>query len=173
MNEISVAVLHERLVYNPETGVLYWRCRPVLDHKTRRWNAQHAGNAAGNTQVDGYIRLAIDRVKFPAHRVVWAMVTGSWPSVVIDHINGNTSDNRFCNLREATVAQNCWNQKISTANISGFKGVEFHSRTGRWRARIAANGQRLFLGYFDSPELASRAYIAAASSIHGEFARAA
>lgn len=173
MNKISVAALNERLDYNPETGVLRWRLRPPLDNQTKRWNGQHAGNIAGNTQDDGYIRLAIDRVKFPAHRVVWAMVTGSWPNGVIDHINGNTSDNRFCNLRDATISQNTWNQKIFETNVSGFKGVEFHPRTGRWRARIAANGKRLFLGYFDSAELASSAYIAAADRLHGEFARAA
>lgn len=172
--EVDIALLNERLVYNPGNGLLHWKERkPVLDLETMRWNAQYAGQEAGNKQDDGYIRLGFDGVKLAAHRVIWAMAIGAWPKIVIDHINGDTSDNRFCNLREASISQNTWNQRTFKTNTSGYKGVSFFRRTGRWKACISANGKREFLGYFDTAELASAAYSEAANRLHGEFARAA
>ena len=86
-----------------------------------------------------------------------------------DHRNGNGLDNQRHNLRPATNAQNVMNKGARPDNTSGFKGVtrEAHG----WRAVIKANGARRHLGYFSTPELAARAYDAAAVEMHGEFAR--
>jgi hypothetical protein len=91
----------------------------------------------------------------------------------IDHANGNGLDNRRSNLRPFTGAQNHWNSGISRTNWSGHKGVGWNKAEGKWRARIQANGKRLFLGYFDTAEDAGHAYDAAARELHGEFARTA
>src|SRR5712664_378293 len=86
-----------------------------------------------------------------------------------DHKNGNTLDNRKNNLRKCSNHQNTWNVGPPKNNTSGFKGVSFRRDIG-WYARIRVNGERIWLGYFDSAEVAARAYDAAAKSYHGEFA---
>jgi hypothetical protein len=91
---------------------------------------------------------------------------------IIDHINGNGLDNRRANLRLATAAQNRWNARASRRGGWGglYRGVTRLGAT-RWKASIAANGQREDLGCFATAELAARAYDAGARRLHGEFAR--
>jgi hypothetical protein len=88
-----------------------------------------------------------------------------------DHINGDGFDNRRANLREASHQQNCWNVTLRGLNTSGYKGVDFHKGTGKWRARIRTAEGRLALGYYYSPITAAQVYDAAARDLHGEFAR--
>ena len=89
---------------------------------------------------------------------------------IIDHINGNPLDNRRCNLRFSTKAQNCRNAKVRVDNSSGYKGVCKHKSDGKWYAAISAGGVRTHLGSFPTPELAYEAYCKAALELHGEFA---
>lgn len=77
----------------------------------------------------------------------------------IDHINGNSLDNRRCNLRLATRAQNNANRPRVGG---GYKGVSLDRKTGKWLAFI-------YLGMFDSAEAAAAAYDKQAESLHGEF----
>lgn len=89
----------------------------------------------------------------------------------VDHINGNGLDNRRCNLRLANHSENVRNTGLNKTNRSGFKGVHWDSREGKWRAQINANGAFRHIGYFDTPEEASEAYRKVASEMYGEFAR--
>lgn len=85
-----------------------------------------------------------------------------------DHINRNKLDNRRCNLRPATDSQNSCNQGIQKNNTSGYKGV--HWSYGKWRAVIGVNGKKIYLGSYNDPKEAARAYNKAALKYHGEFA---
>jgi hypothetical protein len=88
-----------------------------------------------------------------------------------DHRNGNTLDNRRSNLRTAGPMRNAWNRRGRQGAQAGFKGVnQAGTKTSRWQARIMRDGKRIFLGNFDRPEEAARAYDAAARSLFGEFA---
>lgn len=89
----------------------------------------------------------------------------------VDHINGDTLDNRRSNLRLATNAQNVMNSGVRADNHSGFKGVS-RSRSG-WVARVTLSGKTTYLGWFKTPEEAHAAYSASAKVMHGEFARTA
>lgn len=91
----------------------------------------------------------------------------------IDHVSGETLDNRRSNLRFATHAQNLRNQGLSRNNTSGYKGVNWHRKTKKWIARITLNRKSIHLGYYDTPELGHAAYTLAAEKYHGEFARTA
>lgn len=152
----------KRLVrYEPDTGRFY----SLYSHK-----GLPAGREVGSVD-DEYIRISVMGKLYKGHRLAWFYMTGSWPSCDIDHINGIKSDNRFCNLREASRGQNMMNIGVKRHNTSGYKGVSFYSKTGKWKAQIQSNGRKIGLGYFDDIKEAAEAYIFAALDLHGEYAR--
>ena len=89
----------------------------------------------------------------------------------VDHINGDPTDNRRCNLRFATRTQNNQNMRLRSDNSTGYKGVCCHKKTGKYLAYINANGKRIHLGSFTNPEEAAEAYDKAAIYYFGEFAK--
>lgn len=101
------------------------------------------------------------------HRLIVGAVKGE----IVDHVNGNTLDNRRENLRKCSKSQNAQNSKRHRDGVSGFKGVSFHRRSKTWRARIRNDGREVCLGYFHSPVDAARAYDRAAFEMFGEFAK--
>jgi len=94
-------------------------------------------------------------------------------SMHVDHINGDGLDNRRENLRVCTNAQNRLNSRRYRNNTSGAKGVSWCKKTGKWYARIAVDGRRVFLGFFPTINEASDAYAKASSAMHGAFGRVA
>lgn len=161
MTDISLAYLKEVLHYDPETGVFTW-LRPTS-------NRVKAGEVAGGISVLGYRYIAVRKHRMLAHRLAWRFVHGEWPLRNIDHKNGDPSDNRIANLREADQSENCANNRGHRDSATGLKGVS--KKRSRWEARLSRRGTVYRLGVFDSPDDAHAAYIAAAKSINGEFAR--
>jgi hypothetical protein len=159
----SLDRLNELLAYDPDAGLFTWKV-------WRRWSAP-VGGVAGNKVKKGYIKISIDGVDYSAHRIAWKMFYGSEPVEQVDHINGDKSDNRICNLRAASNAQNQANVAISQNNTCGFKGVSFHKHSGKWQARIGVNYKRIHIGKFNTPEEAHEAYKKAAKEYFGEYAR--
>jgi hypothetical protein len=88
----------------------------------------------------------------------------------VDHRDHDTLDNTRANLRLATAVENSRNQRRSRNNRSGFKGVSFHKRAGKWHAQITTAGKRRHLGYFAAAETAAFAYNLAAVQHFGDFA---
>ena len=93
------------------------------------------------------------------------------PESVVDHIDGNWLDCRRQNLRICTNAENSRNAPRKKTNTTGFKGVSYASKRGKYRASIYINGKYKHLGYFDTPEAASSVYKEAAKKLFGEFYR--
>ena len=91
----------------------------------------------------------------------------------VDHINGDTLDNRRSNLRLCTPQQNMWNRRVMHNTQTGFKGVARNKRSklNPWKARIRVSGKLVHLGCFPTPEEAHEAYKQAAIKYFGEFAR--
>lgn len=90
---------------------------------------------------------------------------------IVDHINGNGLDNRRINLRAATQSQNLRNRRGATArSTSGFLGVFWDRRAGKWRAEVKMAGRSRHVGLFDDPVEAARRRDAVALEAHGEFA---
>jgi hypothetical protein len=90
----------------------------------------------------------------------------------VDHINGNTLDNRRQNLRLCTNSQNQANRRVITAR-SGYKGVYFNATavpSRPWMAKLSVTGQQKTVGYFATPEAAAAAYDAELEKHFGEFA---
>lgn len=88
-----------------------------------------------------------------------------------DHINGNRMDNRRSELRLATPTQNTWNSRKSKANTTGYKGVWYDKRWGKYRAQIYHHRKKIDLGAYDTPEEAYEKYCEANKSLRGEFSR--
>lgn len=158
--------LHVFLRYDEATGHLYWR-QVAAQHfgsgahssqrRARMWNARNAGRRAFETISRGYYRGRFGEHKILAHRVVWAMVHGAWPENFIDHVSGDTLDNRIENLRDVVKSQNARNQRLADRNNSGALGVSWIVRDQKWRAKMSIFGRTIALGDYDSFEDAVRA----------------
>ncbi len=149
--------LRELLLYDPTAGLFHWR--------VKRGRGVQAGTLAGTFRKDGYRLIRVDGNYHLAHRLAWLYVHGSWPARDLDHRNEDPGDNRLSNLREDVDGLNQQNRSRPQRNSrSGFLGVDEHQ--GRWRSSIRADGRNRFLGYFDTPEEAAEAYLAAKSVLH-------
>lgn len=177
----STEELHALLLYDPETGFLTWKPRPVSMfsgiHARRAcaiWNARFAGKPAlihANDQ--GYLQGRINGVLYRAHRIAWKMFYGAEPDD-LDHIDGDTRRNAISNLRSVCHSDNMRNIKLRADSTSGVTGV---CRCGdRWRAYISDNGRTIHLGVFPSIKEAAAARARASQSAgyhanHGRDAR--
>jgi hypothetical protein len=155
--------LKEKLHYDQDTGIFTW-----LINRTKNTKA---GDKAGYLMPDGYVRISFNGIKYKSHRLAWLYIYGLWPKDMIDHINGNPSDNRIKNLREATGYENQHNTKKPKTNKSGVKGISFHKASGKWQCSIRNNGIKIHLGYFDKFLDAEKVIIEARTKYHNNFAK--
>lgn len=168
-NRVAHVVIGPSIGYVPLTQGQYalvdaYDVPALAPHK---WMAQYQ-EAGGYYAVRYGRQIKGKRERISMHRALrWAP-----DNECVDHKNGNSLDNRLCNLRRATKAQNCQNSKTPRNNTSGFKGVTkltYASGIVRFTAQIKGT----YLGTFDTPEEAHAAYVAKATELFGEFARAA
>jgi hypothetical protein len=162
-SELTQERLHELLHYNLRAGTFRWRVR-------KRSN-QRAGDIAGFRTRSDYWRIRVDGRYYRAHQLAWLYMTGEWGRPLVDHRDGNPLNNRWGNLRVASHTNNAANRRRLQGKASGFKGVSFDRRSGKWFAQIAKDGRRYWLGYFKTPQEAHRAYATAARLLFGKFAR--
>jgi len=160
VTDLTLELLREYLHYNPDTGIFTWL-------KNRRRGVK-AGDVAGSLMVDGYWVICLFDRRYKAHRLAFLDQTGNLPVHMVDHINGNKSDNRFSNLRQATNAQNKRNVSKRKDNTSGFKGVVVN-KYGKYIAQCASGGRMAYLGSFGTAEAASLRYKEYTKQLHGEF----
>lgn len=141
------------LRYDAESGKLFWLPRKGEKSFNTRYAEREAITAdSGN----GYFVGSILGKKVYAHRVIFAMCNGYWPSI-IDHIDGNKANNRIENLRAVTKAENGQNCARSSLNRSGVTGVSLHKNLGKWQATITISGKSKYLGLFTTIDAAAAA----------------
>lgn len=154
------------LDYNPNTGVMIWvNVSPY--HKEK--NGREAGTLLPNNHRKFYHVISLGGRKHKRSRLAFAWMTGRWPAHQIDHINGDSTDDRWENLREATATQNAWNHR-KRAKTSGLPMGVRSNPSGRFSARIAVNKRMIQIGTFDTSEAAAEAYAAARRQYYGQFA---
>jgi len=149
----------------------------IASYKDGRIYWRHSGKEIGriwsykrNGSEKSYRTCWINGRAYYVHRLIFLINHGYLPSQ-IDHVNGDTLDNRICNLRAASNAQNQRNKGAMPKNKVGLKGVSYKKDMHLYRAQISANGKGYHLGYFSTPSKAHEAYKQAARRLHGEFAR--
>jgi hypothetical protein len=159
---LPLEIILSKLDYDPQTGFFTWK------KTTRRFKAGTRANAISDC---GYHVINLDGKRYQSHRLAWQIIYKTIPEHEIDHINGNKLDNRICNLRLATRAENQRNVKLRKDNTSGYKGVCLDKSKNKWKAQASIAGVLKHLGLFETPELAATAYKNFTKLNHGEFYR--
>ena len=158
---LTAGRLRKLLIYNPQTG--------VFRRKGAR-GGRRKGDIAGHDHSRTTRRvIAVDGHVYQAGRLAWLYMKGTWPNHLIHYVNGDASDIRWANLRQITMAQR---QALRpTQNKLGVKGV-WKTGHGKYVAAIRVDREKRYLGLFDTLEEASVAYVKAAKTAFGSFARA-
>lgn len=125
-----------------------------------RWHMTARGYAARNVSVGGVTSTIF------LHRVI----NNTPDTYITDHISGDKLDNRRSNLRTVVAAQNVQNMPPTRKNSSGYKGVSWHKRQGKYYAYIRVNKVLIHLGYYDTAEAAAKVYDIAAVKHYGKAA---
>lgn len=160
--ELTQETLKQILNYDSNSGCFTYKISPT--------NGIYVGDIAGCLHKStGYRRIIIKQVQYRMHRLAWLYVYGKFPEEYIDHINGDKSDNRICNLREATNQQNQLNRGKAKTNSTGFKCVSFSNNKLKYRVKFTFNKIRYNLGTFDYAKDANNAYENFVKNLHGEF----
>lgn len=87
----------------------------------------------------------------------------------VDHINGNTKDERRGNLRIVDRFQNMKNSHMRKNNRTGFKGVSVNKATGKYEVHICSDNRDTYLGLYATKEEAAEVYDNASRKLHGEY----
>lgn len=156
------AEMRRLLRYDNINGGFTW-----ADVKTPNQRAL-IGKPAGGNDGKGYKCLFLLGHRFKVHRLVWLWHYGVLPDTMLDHVNGERSDNRIENLRESTAAENTRNRIRRSGELA--VGVRM-TGWGKFNARIQLpDGVKVFLGTYDTHAEAAAAYAGAATILHGDFA---
>lgn len=149
--------LNKILDYNHVTGQLFWK---VLFPGREAGTKLHNGSG---------LKVALERLDFKAHRLCWILYYKRKPrkNMVIDHINGDPTDNRIRNLRQCTQKENSRNSNTPKNSTTGFKGVSKHG--SGFRAYITVNRKQIHLGMHKTAEGAYAAYVKGAQKHFGAF----
>ena len=141
-------------------GNLYW--------KKTNTNRVKVGSKAGSVKTkpltgEQYVQVRFKGKSYYIHRLIWAWHGYSLePNQEIDHIDGNSLNNRIENLRPTSRKQNSENRKGANKNSkSGEKGVCRHKKARKWKAQIQHNGKIIYLGYYENIDDAIASRIAA------------
>lgn len=165
--KLSAQRLREVLDFDEQSGAFTWKLR--LAHRIQIGDV--AGYLEKKPKKDSrtrYMHIGIDGELYPAHRLAWLYVHGTWPVGQIDHLNGDGADNRIANLRDCQPQVNCENRRRARADsATGLLGA-FKNSLGRpgFHSKIKLNGKQVVLGTFGTAEAAHEAFVAAKRQHH-------
>jgi len=159
MKTLNQQSLKELFYY--KEGYLYWNiCKQGVTK----------GSKAGSGQHRRYLQVMVNRKSYLIHRLIAIFHYGDFDGI-IDHVDGNTYNNKIENLRIVTHKENAWNAKKSIRNKTNVKGVSFIKDRQKYQATICIDGKNKNLGQFSSLEEAKEVVNKARSQLHGEYAR--
>ena len=155
---ITQKELKQLLHYEPETGVFTW----LQD----RSDKVKAGDVAGGKGT-AYKRICLNYKNYQAHRLAFLYMTGEWPQHMVDHIDGDPSNNKWSNLRQANAYQNARNKATQSNNKSGHVGIWKPKGRDHWVVQVRGK----HVASCATMEEAKTAYHQAAKDQFGEFYR--
>lgn len=130
------------LEYSPDTGLFFW--------KVSKSGHKGIGSNAGNMAKCGYWVITIDGKEYKRSRLAFLYMEGYFPEHEVDHINRDSLDDRWSNIRHVTHSCNMKNRGLMKDNKSGIPGVLLYKKDGSWQVTISSNKKRFFCGYFKS-----------------------
>lgn len=165
---VSADEVRSVLDYDAKSGELTWRAYVGKSIKPgQKAGCKHERRGTSEAVIGYKGRL------YQLHRIAWLHYYGSWPTGVIDHINGDRSDNRIENLRDCSQRENLANRR-AVGNSTGRRGVSHDKERDKYVARIRLScGKRVWLGRFDCVDDAAKAYENAYVKEYGRFAKGA
>lgn len=193
--QLTITELKRQLHYDPETGAFTWLTngsvkvkglrpppswcseeeyreyeRKRYEVESRRHGDKHstAGTVSFSPNTE-YLNIRINGLTYPAHRLAWFYMTGSWPTHVVDHKDGNGLNNRWENLRAATYAENRRNSLQRKPTASGLKGLRINKIRG-YRVMLSFEGKKVLNERHEDLLDAVAALFRARRQYHGEFA---
>lgn len=152
-------------LFEYRNGKLY--CKEKSNPKS---NKVKIGQEVGSLTASEYLRTKIHYKEHYVHKIIFLMHYGYTPQIV-DHIDGNTLNNKIENLRAANLSQNQHNRGKSKNNTSGFKNVSWCKRTKKWQVIIGLRNKSYAFGRFNDLELADLVAQEARDKLHGGFSR--
>lgn len=154
MSSIDASKLKTLFEYS--NGFLYWK---ISKHGVKRGVPIKGGSRK-------YKQVMVDGKGYLQHRIIFALHHGYFP-VIVDHINGDTYDNRIENLRDVDRAGNMQNvRNCYSSSSSKLLGAFTKKKTGRFYSVISVNNKRIWLGSFYRAEDAHQAYLKAKRKYH-------
>ena len=158
-------ITYERVreLFNYDDGLLRWKMKP------RKTSSVVVGSIAGSVRnTDGRRRIRVDRKFYYSYQLIYLYFHRVIPGY-IDHVNGDTGDDRIHNLRECNMSQNNMNSVTPKHNKSGAKNVHWSSRNKKWIVKLKVNKINKHIGCFDDFELAELVASEAREKYHGPF----
>lgn len=151
-----------------EVGTLFWKSPP-------KNHAEKVGMEAGCVNIGkgknkNYWQVRAFGRTYKRSRVIFRMAHGRWPEPSVDHVNGNSLDDRLDNLRECSHSQNSVNSRDKLRKKHDLPRGVYETKQGKFMARLTVNGQSLSLGVYASSDEAKQVYQKARKETFGEFA---
>ncbi|PTR04946.1 HNH endonuclease [Nitrosomonas nitrosa] len=137
--------LKELLDYDKGTGALTWK-----------GTGEIATYEFSDYQGDTRKNVVIDSIAYASTRIIWTLLFGPIPpDHVVDHIDGDTENEKLDNLRLVSIGENLRNQKKRINNKTGIPGISIYK--GKFRVDICIRGKQQYIGRFDDLESAFNA----------------
>lgn len=138
--KITQKRLKEVLHYDPDTGIF----KSIIGRKGIKCIGAELGH------IGRYVKIAIDKKRYYAHRLAFLYIEGYFPENDVDHIDRDKLNNKWSNLREVSRRCNLRNCDIRETNKSGITGVSWSKEKRLWVASITINYKMIQLGRFPS-----------------------
>lgn len=147
--------------YDADIGGLIWRAETLKG----RCGKIVIGKQVGGDDGHGYRMCMLLKQKFKVHQIVWLVCKREFPSMPIDHIDGNRRNNKIENLRLATDHQNTMNISSAKREFAGIRPTA----SGKFRTAFQYLGKKYTAGTFPTKEEARAAYIRLSRAVRCDF----
>lgn len=164
MNTEFKKLLENSFEFDLENGKLYWK--NVSKHHNQL-KGKEAGYAVKNKNNKFYWVIKLNNKVYKRGRLIYFCINNDFPFPCIDHINGNSLDDRPINLRQATITQNNWNHRGRKKKTNLPMGIR--TNNNKFVARISHNKKQITIGTFDNLNDAKKAYMEKRIELYGNF----